>query len=650
MASSADAGDQSDAVFQDIPDILQRQPGHDTAHNSAKKRARGAFREEQKSTAGPLLPDDTWAGEEIRQRRRRLSIILASAALCLLSAAVVLAFVVDRNGRGAKTTENQLAQRRGENSSLDANEPDDGPDKTKVAEIGTAGEVQPIADTADQPIALDDMKGAGADHPPEGATADASSGIQPPVVDSKPTADGGLETHSQDTDGKTASDEPPPTTDEPANNGSPTILRSPLDDLIQKPFDPKQAVRVNFGDLADALESFETSISDINRLATISAGNRAIGFPKYFIPRPDAMDPRNWRRIDDPCPGAHFNQQSLMEAVAEISVITGLPICLDAESLNNAGFDFSVRLPELTLQDTDFRTVLETILRAVESSFADLKLKLEYGGQSPAVISTEVAGTIQEKSFALPELQEVSAADLTHRIKQLLSPDTFFPDNADYLLEVRDDHLYVRHHSQVVNWVGQFVSKWKVARRLKQGEPIADSLATRWESAAAARRHKLEYAIDREVPILRYLAGVQRLTSVTILIDFRAAIVEGWTPFTMIPTEIDEPDIESLIDELCHSMNLICRAVNANVFELTTNQSAAVQPELEFHNCTQILAGALNAEKLVEVVRQALQSWVNDPNVRIYYESEIDSFIAFAPQNVQRQLSAILGRLSKPNP
>ena len=432
------------------------------------------------------------------------------------------------------------------------------------------------------------------------------------------------------------SDEPKSEQDEPSSP-----FDSSLDEFLNQPLTDVGDVKTNFDDLSELLERGGSSLFDINQFASLNSKQRRIGLPKYFIKAPRPIDPRNLSRLTDPLQGVQYTDHSFLQIVAEQTLITGVPVSFDTENLIFEEFDFGFQLKDFQKSDTTFAGLLQD---ALDQSGSNLVLK--YDENSPALITVADRDQLKNETLDLPNLQKLSPDNFVSLVQQMVAPGTWQNDPSDSSLTTEGTKLQIQHRHVVIQQVRRFVQKWNVALKVKNKELPIEDLANRWTISESSRSATTGIDLDRDVPILELASELKRENDVNFLVDFESLIESGWNPKTLIPLGFSEPNVESLISEIAHSMDVAFRAIDKNTFELLSKERLQELKEVECYNCSKILAGQLNQQQLFELLRQSLQSANRlDGSTRAYFAAEIESFIVVGSQDVQKLVQSVLERL-----
>lgn len=618
------ASDSSEPDFEDIDAILKQQPSGskpvkpiqpvrkkkpDPVSTKQNSRDRQPSAPATDSTPPPILPDDNWTADSTKSTRKWIIGVAGAVGILALAATAVMAIYANR-GKHDDVAEN--AEELPKTEILESADPKVVPE-TEVAE--------PVVETAEnsETTSAETNPDATVDNPnienPESVAAEIpATPVETPVPEPPVT---------------TPSETPPP---------KPKKLASPFDEVFEEIMNSNgtsaRTVETNFDELSDALGNAGTTLAEFNQFASVN--RRFVGVPKYFVQRnPLARPPKNPLGLALPCAAVQYNGQSLNQIISEIEQITGTHISLDADNLQRVDFDFGVRLDQLLLKEPDtFANVLLSV-----AGIANDQTTLEYdGGIEPVLITTVDANIPTNLEMPLPDLREMNPDDMARMLRDLIEPDSWGKDNK---IVLADGKVTASNVPGPLSQLEVCLQKWELA----VGGTDFQSKSSR---AQAALDQTIDARFEYATPIREFLAEVEQKTDVNFLIDFQSLSSVGWSPRSMIPANIQEESVGDLLDEICHSMNIVYRVIDENTFELLSTEAEKRHRDLEFYSCKKILAGPLQAEQMIELLRQSLQSaGYTTVDMRAFYAKEIVCFIVVAPQSIQRSIESILKRLEE---
>ena len=615
----------SSGEFDDIERILEQSPqpkSSPSPQRSPTKSVNPKTRQATQASSPPILPNESWTAESTQKKQRTILIVAGLVGAIVVAGAIISAIFVGQNRPDPNPAVAESDQE------LDNAQP-----SQTVEETATTNTADPKPETAD-PTAIKPVEQTTTDDVDDKPVAETAESPEE-AVDTMDAASDSNETTVTE-----------PETDTTEQDSQPSPFSSDLDDFLNQPSTSIDEFKTEFDDLSDALESNGSSLFEINQFSSLQFNQRRIGLPKYFIPQPEPFDPKNYQRMFDPVKGVQYIDHNFLQVIEEVTNITGIPISFDTENLFNAELDYGFKLQDYQNTEIDFKGLLQTSL---QQSGYDLVVKYKPG--SPALISISDVDVPRSAKIALPKLEKIKSENFASLIMQMVAPGSWNQHPELHAITIDGPHLQVKHLPSAIEKVRQFVQKWDTAIKVKRQElPLAE-LETRWGLSAAARSIESNLELKKDLTILQFALRIQEISDVNLLINFQSLMPLGWTPKTKIPQGFSEANIEDALDEVAHSLNVTYRAIKANTFELMSKQRMQDLTEVEFHNCSKILAGKLTSQQLNEVVRQSLQS-ANQLNgsTRAYFEPEIECFIVVGPQNVQKLVSSVLQRLESPPP
>ena len=598
----------------------------------------------------PILPGEQWTSSQTQQRRKWLLLTAGIVTILILMAAVVFAVLANRS----RPDHQQAATHEPPANELTTTDPPDDSQTTDGSSEATSAIDADETETdtgSDQPPVPDppgDNTDSDVDSVPDAASSSASE-MDPPETETGNDSDSVVVPPPP---GQDSDDSPDPDKDDLTSN--PDDQNDPLagaafDDLLSESNITTDEVETNFDDLSDALENAGTSLFEFGQIAAVNE-RRRVGQKKYFIFQPDPLDESKYDGLNLPLEGIQYNDLSLLTVLADFFEITGVPVTMDADLLNDAGFKFGYRSIEFKVTDTTFSEVLQQL---IDDLAADKPpgFELIYDGKSPAQITIADRDQRQPVHLPLPRIEsewDESENEIIELIKHLTGADAWGENSPGASLNIDGENLVVVNGSEIVSMVRKFVSAWNFAVSVNAGEQDRSTLDPMWVRSLAARDTAFQWSAKHETPILQFLASVQRSSGTNIIVNWDRLLEIGWNPNTEIPPALNEATVGDMLDELTHSMGLSYRVVNNNTFEITTMADVNERSQLEFFSCKEILGGKLDEEQLVDIVRNALRSTGQNLSAwRVVYEPSIKCFIVVGPQTLHRQINAILKRIEK---
>lgn len=399
----------------------------------------------------------------------------------------------------------------------------------------------------------------------------------------------------------------------------------------------------NLGELSNLLEKKGTSILEINDLAAVIRNSEMIGLPRYHFDKPAPFDRGNLIRLQDPCAGVQYEGISTLVALREISLITGVPFQWNLEAIASQKIDLAAPT-HFKLVDKNFFEVLQAILEP-------LGLGVTFDGTQLPLIEPIHQADLVERPYDLPQLDDPDGEKITRfiaSIQQLIDPVSWQSEENPATIQREENQLLIQqtpeNHERIQNYLGKIQAGLQMAAGQKG---LESSFANRWDAARKKTSQPFESRFRSPVPLGSMLNRLQQVSGVNVVVDWESVLPTGWTPQTIVPAKVEEKSVDEAIRQLARTMGLTSRYIDANTIEITTFQAAANTRELEVYSCHEILRGNMTPEALMQALEGALNFDVKQlNNVRVIYEPECQCVIALAPQLVQRQIQAILDRLS----
>ena len=374
----------------------------------------------------PLLPNENWTGETSRRRNKQLTIFAIAAGLIIVGVAVTLAIMNFQSDRIASNSSNQ------------SDNPEPVVDGQNQNESPGDSNIESTESTPPQPPETDETGETNATDNPNPKDNNLEE-----VVDPSP---------AEPTDSIVDSSEEKTTTVKSPEKQM--TFESDLDSLLGQTNTKADSSKSNFDELSKALKQSGTSLFEINQLAAVNALNRRIGFPKYYIEKPNPIDPKWMNNLSEKCAGVQFSGQSLNSAIAEICTISGVPIAFNVDPLVFAEFKFDAILDNFKITDSTFQEVVDQIIKLQGDQF-----ELRYDGINPAIIgrTQEVSET---KFHPIPTLNSKSPKDLVELIQTLIFPVVWQKD--EFWIKNSGEQLEVKASPKVQRLISQFLDQWNL--------------------------------------------------------------------------------------------------------------------------------------------------------------------------------------------
>jgi len=393
------------------------------------------------------------------------------------------------------------------------------------------------------------------------------------------------------------------------------------------------------GDLAGLLEKSGASLSDLRDAAFEASGQTVVGVPKYVIEKPGIMK-TDLARLDLNVGGLLLEDTPLPVVARELTSIAGVPITIDARSIEAAGLDVNQPV-SLTITDSDLNTAMDQIL----TPLGLVKQADSVGLKFTVANSLE----LELASYSLAEfadLDEQAKKSFLAYIQAMIAPQIWVRDQNPATIELQGDDIVVSCPAQSHTQIKRMVAKLKYANALIV-DPTDPAAMAQTLTRSGAIISKLEAPIETNqtirTPIGLFFTKLQKKSGVTVLVDWENISKEGWTPQTLIPSSIDEPTAGDTVKQLAQSMSLSLVAVDQNTLLLTTVNKAASAGDIEVYSVAKLLAGKFDENQLKELFETTLGFHLR--SAKYVYDASCQCFIVVASQAKQRQVEALLKRL-----
>ncbi len=348
------------------------------------------------------------------------------------------------------------------------------------------------------------------------------------------------------------------------------------------------------------------------------------------------------KRLGDAVAAIEFRQVAFVDALRTVSDLSTIPITIDPQALGRRMI--SPRRPVNLLRT---ETTVEELLR-------DLLEPLRLGyviTEGHLLITTKIESqgelvTIEHDVSDLTEGQSEATAELGKWLTQMIDPSTWQVHGGDGTYRVEQSTLVVEQSDTVQFQVLLFCEKLRVARGLARRSRIPDAMLSSQPlvQQVSTLQQKLTLRIWREENLNQIAARIERELPVTVLVDWNALLMSGWSPEDRMRFFCHEQSLEEALHSLLEPMGLTFRWLDPAILEITSPEAAAAQNDVEFYP---LPAGLQSPEKVQEVSgriadRVGLARFQPMGTGALAYDPASQTLIVSLPQSVQREVQRVL--------
>ena len=593
------------------------------------------------SESGPLLPNAQWTSDSEKRKRKILVLSLAIVASIVVIGAGITTYLVNQPQTANADVGQESDPPNDSAPEKDASEKeltDDGPNTKSDSE-----------DSKDEKKESNSTNLETSSTAPEPAQNDPELGNPPDLTPPDMTpSDPGAQTPDEIT--------PPDQQKKPQPNeldDNPMVLP----EIPTGPADPQSPLSAasildNIVATAPALSGFEAifeaSGSSFTELEDIAEASERIelGTPKYFI------EPTAPRRI--------FLEKVLSTRFKNIRY-EELPVHFLLNELAVFGMAWEFDTTELAAQNFDFKKTVSLDLEDVtlEEIYEELATQLGLATSTSAdpvpliTFSPANKNTVVEHSYAFPFQKTESLEALVKAIPDLITPGSW-PKEIDQALAIREGQVQVTSSPFVQRQMADLESAMAAVATYNR-DPL--------DAAHVANLIPLPLQLDEQlrkplglepqlrVPLWVFLEQLEQKSGIQFLVDWSEATKLGWLPETTVPGNIVEPDLESVLKHLCHSLNMAWVVIDKNTIELTSNEKAAERIFVAAYPFQRMLTDKVTPNDVKNFVfGTVLGKQIQRPNVRILDQVESLSFIVVAPQSLHKKIAPIMSKLRGERP
>ncbi|MDO4584217.1 MAG: hypothetical protein Q4D62_08960 [Planctomycetia bacterium] len=453
----------------------------------------------------------------------------------------------------------------------------------------------------------------------------------------------------------------------------------------------------NFPDLAEQEDVFaeeETSQTTVpssrpaekrSSLTTVSETATGEYLPESIV-----------EKLDIPLKTFQMEEKPITGVLKMVTQISGISLYADWKRLKKLGVEPD-RTLSLRLQDTTVREVLERVLE--ECSLGCMPAR-----QTLRVVGLEVTEMLREAAHNGEKLERT-----TLNLEDLATTNTLQSHNAQSGLQeilrlIRtfvhpatwDEYggpgkitssrsaakVNLSHYPSMIEEVQRFCNQLRFARKMPLQEPSETAVlrgrqdgtqmgeadtTPRWIQSEKARKRLISCDFSDGMPLREVLAEIARTAKIQLILEEEAiarisvkdlvmdAEIPGYDgkkpdlPTNMLGLKVaksfENLTLEEVLTDVIRPFPLFCYPVSADVFFLTTPQSAARKTMVEFYPVGDILSQKEASGIFLDGIRQKIapQTWKNAGGIgEIVYDAPSRSLIVLQSPLVLRQVEHFL--------
>lgn len=472
-------------------------------------------------------------------------------------------------------------------------------------------------------LAGENQRPAGRDRsqPPaarQNGNAAAASGVvkndAPPVPDRAPSADAPPPSTAANAAspangsgaGDPAADAPPEFADTGDDAGSSAGEEGADAPAADAPPDDTLAGADPLARFAPFLDSGSVEVNPAGEEGAAGAGGaeaEGVGDPPADAPeKPTPRHVNVEARLADRLEAIEVTEAPLDELLRLLSDLSTIPITVEPWALLQSQTDPAAPVT-LKLHQPTVADVLGEALSPFRLGYVTHDQGISITRPDPADGPREVSYNVKDLTGGSPE--ELNR--LASVVKMLVAPASWSDAGGAGEMKTTADALVVRQTAPVHFEVLTFCEKLRVARGLAVRSALDArlfSLDTRRAQASAALATNVTANYVRPARLVDVLDHLEKAAGVTILVDWRATMTEGWSPDTETAFTSAGP-LSQTLDKLLSPMGLAVRIIDGKTFEVTTLAELNAKPELEMYSLPSAgLASAPPAEVLEKIAKE----------------------------------------------
>jgi len=397
----------------------------------------------------PMLPNQQWESDESKSKKRLVRTLALVLGTVLLGGFILALTIANRNKPPIPVAENAVDDDVDEvnKDAQPAESQDDIEPKTveteAISKQVTQNPPSPTSDTDPEPD-------------PSTSIAPTAPPQLPGTATQLPTAEPTTADPTKEDPSKQSPQLPSPfrnaETEAPASVSPEPAKQQSAMGMVAK-------IENQMGDLAGLLEKSGASLSDLRDVAFEASGQTVVGMPKYVIEKPGTMK-TDLARLDLNVGGLLLEDTPLPVVVRELTSISGVPITIDARSIEAAGVDVNQPI-SLTITDSALNTAMDQIL----TPLGIVKQTDSVGLKFTVANSLE----LELASYSLAEfadLDEQAKKSFLAYIQAMIDPQIWVRDLNPATIELQGDDIVVSCPAQSHTQIKRMVAKLKSANAL----------------------------------------------------------------------------------------------------------------------------------------------------------------------------------------
>jgi hypothetical protein len=363
--------------------------------------------------------------------------------------------------------------------------------------------------------------------------------------------------------------------------------------------------------------------------------------PIARIPQP--VDVRG--RLADSMASLDVRDMPLVEFLRLISQFSTIPITLPPESLSMAGLAATDPV-SASHRNATVQNVLNSALQPKRLAYEIIDGHLIVGSHYA------IDRRLRRMEHSVSDLvggdpQRLRA--LVDDLHRLVAPTSWQGHGGMGTLTAESDKLIVVETAEVHYQLYTFCEKLRMARGLPSRRRAGQEhfrLDTRTARARAKLNLPLGIRCETDTRFIDILRRLEKLTAVTLLVDWQAVAQLGWSPETTMTLVLEDVTLDEALRSLLAPMDLTYRAVDEVTLEITTPQALAEHPELEFYavgDLTDNRTGrGVEGAQLVERLSELLSDQPLPPETGLAFDPQSQCLMALLPQPQQRTVAELL--------
>ncbi|MEN6405933.1 MAG: hypothetical protein ABFC77_05620 [Thermoguttaceae bacterium] len=345
-------------------------------------------------------------------------------------------------------------------------------------------------------------------------------------------------------------------------------------------------------------------------------------------------------RLNDPVAGVQWSNVPLRQAVDWLSALGAMPISIDLDALQSLGVGLDDPV-SVDLQSTTLGKALGAIASQrglaidVESNRVVLGAPLDY---------RNALRTVRYNVSDLTGDDKRAAAQLAETVQRLVAPDSWQSAGGRGAIAVEPGWLAITQTGENQARVLAFCERLRLARGKPLRSPLPHerfTLTTHRDQAQTVLSRPITGNFHEPTPLAKLLGYLARAAQCDIVVDHAALATAETSDGVPCSIVIEKQPLSDVLDQLLPPLGLVYRAGGPKTLQITTQEAADQQAELEFHPITAWLDVGTTADDVIRRLKTgvAAATWTDaGGSADVCFDPASQCLIVLQSQPVQAEI------------